>query len=399
MSTAEQRLRDAIGKHRAGDHLAAEEGYRAHLRDFPEDPSGLHFLGLLRNHQDRNEEAIQLMLAALERDPNYVDAWSNLGVAYFQMRDYERAEKCARKAIELAPGFANAWANLGMTLRARNDVEQALLAWGKALDLEPGMRNIAISYGHLLYKLNRPAEALEFYTRWQAATPDDPIPQHMLAAMGGAALPTRASDGYVRATFDDFADSFDRNLQDLGYRAPQLLCDAVRESGALARQEGLQVLDIGCGTGLCGPLLRPLARKLVGVDLSPNMLSKAALRALYDQLNQAELTEWLGSCEQRFDLAVAADVLCYFGDVSLAFARAREVLKPGGCFACSLEALAEAATENYTLQSHGRYQHSRRYVEAMLKDAGLRVVTLSQGVLRHERQDAVAGHLVVAVRV
>ncbi|HUI60565.1 MAG TPA: tetratricopeptide repeat protein [Steroidobacteraceae bacterium] len=399
MSVAEQRLQDAIEKHRAGDHTAAEVGYRAHLRDFPEDPSGLHFLGLLRNHQDRNEEAIQLMLAALERDPHYVDAWSNLGVAYFQQRDYERAEKCARKAIELAPGFANAWANLGMTLRARNDHEQALLAWGKALDLQPGMRNIAISYGHLLYKLNRSAEALEFYTRWQSAVPEDPIPQHMLAAMGGAALPARASDGYVRATFDDFADTFDRNLQDLGYRAPQLLCDAVKESAALARQEGLQVLDIGCGTGLCGPLLRPLARKLVGLDLSPNMLSKAALRAVYDQLNLGELTGWLGSCEQRFDLAVAADVLCYFGDLSLAFARVRGVLLPGGCFACSLEALPDDAAESYTLRPHGRYQHGRKYVEAMLADAGLRIVTLTQGTLRHERQDAVIGHLVVAAGV
>lgn len=421
---AARRLRETIAKHRAGDHAAAESGYREHLKEFPNDPSALHFLGLLRTHQGRNEEAVKLMIAALETDPGYVDAWSNLAIAYLKERDFERSEFCARKAIEIAPDFANAWANLGMTLRARNACEEALVAWGRALDLQPGMRNIAISYGHLLYRLNRLAEALEFYGRWQAAAPDDPIPQHMLAAMGGAERPTRASDGYVRATFDDFAESFDRNLEELGYRAPQLLFDAVTRSGALPRQQGLEVLDIGCGTGLCGPLLRPTSRRLVGVDLSPNMLSKAAARAVYDQLNCAELTQWLAECGQHFDLAVAADVLCYFGDLSGAFANAREVLVPGGCFACSLEVLQSSpvpdatvadthaastqavgtqdadtsVTDRYVLQPHGRYQHDRKYVQATLEAAGLDLISITTETLRYERQDPVVGHIVVARR-
>lgn len=403
MSAAERRLREAIAKHRAGDHTAAESGYRQHLKEYPNDPSALHFLGLLRTHQGRNEEAVKLIVAALEIDPEYVDAWSNLSVAYLKERDFERSEFCARKAIAIAPQFANAWANLGMTLRARNACEEALVAWGRALDLQPGMRNIAISYGHLLYRLDRLPEALEFYGRWQASVPDDPIPQHMLAAMGGAERPMRASDGYVRATFDDFAESFDRNLEELGYRAPQLLFDAVMQSGALA-QNSLDVLDIGCGTGLCGPLLRPIARRLVGVDLSPNMLSKAAARAVYDQLNCAELTYWLAECRQQFGLAVAADVLCYFGDLSAAFANARAVLTPAGCFACSLEALPDPAEDNPTsvepfrLQPHGRYQHDRKYVETALSAAGLDIMSLSMQTLRHERQNPVIGLVVVARR-
>jgi len=415
MSAPEQRLREVSAKHRAGDHAAAESGYRQHLKEFPKDPSALHFLGLLRTHQGRNEEAVKLMVAALEIDPEYVDAWSNLSVAYLKERDFERAELCARKAIEISPEFANAWANLGMTLRARNACEEALVAWGRALDLQPGMRNIAISYGHLLYRLDRQTEALEFYTRWQASDPEDPIPQHMLAAVGGAERPSRASDGYVRATFDDFAESFDRNLEELGYRAPQLLFDAVTQCGALqpgrvrgqdaqAADSRSDVLDIGCGTGLCGPLLRPMARRLVGVDLSPNMLSKAAARAVYDQLNCAELTHWLAECGQQFGLAVAADVLCYFGDLSAAFANARAVLAPGGCFACSLEALPAAVGENapavepFVLRPHGRYQHDRKYVEASLAAAGLDIVSISNQTLRHERQEAVVGLVIVARR-
>jgi predicted TPR repeat methyltransferase len=292
------------------------------------------------------------------------------------------------------------------------------------LDLQPGMRNIAISYGHLLYRLNRLAEAVEFYARWQSSAPDDPIPRHMLAAMGGAERPTRASDGYVRATFDDFADSFDRNLEELGYRAPQLLFDTVmRANGAAlpltngpeqaptggpalpltsrpAQPPKWDVLDVGCGTGLCGALWRPLSRRLVGVDLSPNMLSKAAARAVYDQLNCAELTEWLSTCGQRFDLAVAADVLCYFGDLSAAFEATRSVLLPGGCFACSLEAMPDSAPveEPFVLLPHGRYQHRRNYVEAMLSASGLELQSISTETLRYERQESVIGLVVIARR-
>jgi predicted TPR repeat methyltransferase len=483
MSLPEQRLKEIIAQHRRGDHAAAEAGYREHLKEFPSDPSALHFLGLLRSHQGRHAEAVKLMTSALEVDSDYVDAWSNLGVAYLKLRDFERAEFCSRKAIELAPNFANAWANLGMTLRARNNCEEALVAWGRALDLQPDMRNIAISYGHLLYRLNRIPEAVEFYARWRSTAPDDPIPQHMLAAMGGAERPSRASDGYVRATFDDFADSFDSNLEELGYAAPRLLFEALIQSSnplpgflsapasaspappsvgatsgrvapavdppdaasrtvsparasldaisgratsaigsldAASRTAGptsglagagpgrvtpasgqrLDVLDIGCGTGLCGPLWRPLSRRLVGVDLSPGMLSKAALRAVYDQLNCAELSGWLAACEQRFHVAVAADVFCYFGELSAAFKGVASVLRPGGLFACSLEAMPATASadEPFALLAHGRYQHSRRYLESELSAAGLIVESIATATLRYERQEPVIGLVAVARR-
>jgi predicted TPR repeat methyltransferase len=97
-------------------------------------------------------------------------------------------------------------------------------------------------------------------------------------------------------------------------------------------------------------------------------------------------------------------VLCYFGDLSAAFANARAVLAPGGCFACSLEALPASIADDpglvepFVLRPHGRYQHDRKYVEASLSAAGLDIVSLSTQTLRHERQDPVVGLVVVARR-
>ena len=397
MSAEGERLREAIARHRAGDHAAAEGAYRAHLRQFPDDPSALHFLGLLRNHQGRNSEGIPLMLAALEADPGYVDAWSNLAIAYYQERDLVRSEKCSRKAIELSPDFANAWVNLALTLRALDSLEEALFALGRALELNPRQRNAALYYGQLLYRLDRIPQALEFYRGRLESSPDDPIALHMLAACGGSGCPARASDAYVRTTFDDFAESFDRSLELLQYRAPQLLHEALMAPGVLPRTVDLEVLDLGCGTGLCGPLLRPCARALVGVDLSPKMLSLSAARGVYDQLNCAELTEWLAACGRTFDLAMAADVLCYFGALERAFSRIRAVLAPEGRFCCSLEAAPEGESEQpFVLRPHGRYQHQLAYIESALVRAGLEPIRVSRGVLRYERGAPVVGHLVVA---
>ncbi|HTV80429.1 MAG TPA: tetratricopeptide repeat protein [Steroidobacteraceae bacterium] len=391
------RLMQAIEHHRAGRLDSAEAGYVAHLQQFDGDPSGLHFLGLLRTQQGRNDEAIDLMTQAVTADPRYVDAWSNLAIAHFRKRDLQQAEACCRKALDIAPDFANAWANLGMTLRARDAVEAALAAWGRALELQPGMRNIAISYGHALYRLDRRPEALEFYRRWHQASPQDPIPRHMLAAAGGAEQPARASDGYVRDVFDDFAESFDQNLEQLQYRAPMLLHAALAEAGRLPVDGRVQVLDLGCGTGLCGPLFRPVAERLVGVDLSPKMLSKAAARGLYDQLDCGELTQWLSECQRRFDIVIAADVLCYFGDLSTVFARVSSVLAAGGTFACSLERLQGAdPVPPYALLPHGRYQHGRAYVDRMLREAGFGSFAVTEAVLRYERSETVTGHIVVA---
>lgn len=52
----------------------------------------------------------------------------------------------------------------------------------------------------------------------------------------------------------------------------------------IGKNTHLDILDAGCGTGLCADVLRPYAKSLVGVDLSPQMLALAAKQQIYDQL-------------------------------------------------------------------------------------------------------------------
>jgi predicted TPR repeat methyltransferase len=215
------------------------------------------------------------------------------------------------------------------------------------------------------------------------------------AAFLGRDLPERAPDAYVQQVFDDMAEGYDAHLlENLDYRAHQLLMNAL--SGVLPPPAAaLEVLDAGCGTGLCGPLLRPYARRLTGVDLAPAMLAKAAGRKVYDELINAELTAFLGRQIQVYDVIVSADTLCYFGQLDPVFQAATLALKQGGFLAFTLEDAGDQAS-SWHLNPHGRYAHGRNYLEGALARARLQIHSISSAVLRREGKQSVKGHLVVA---
>jgi predicted TPR repeat methyltransferase len=191
------------------------------------------------------------------------------------------------------------------------------------------------------------------------------------------------------------ADGYDAHLvQNLNYRAPNLLIETLSAMLPPA-SAALVILDAGCGTGLCGPLLRSYAKRLVGVDLSAAMLDRAAGTDAYDNLVNAELTEYLTGQKEAFDVIVSADTLCYFGALEPVLRAAAGALKPGGLLAFTLEDAGETAT-GWQLNFHGRYAHPRAYVETALAAAGLSLRSISPAVLRTEGRNAVAGHLVAA---
>jgi predicted TPR repeat methyltransferase len=149
------------------------------------------------------------------------------------------------------------------------------------------------------------------------------------------------------------------------------------------------VLDLGCGTGLCGPQLRAMANQLTGVDLSAPMLEVAAQRRVHDQLLQADLADHLADTMDRVDLVVAADVFIYIGDLTPVFNGVRRVLKPGGVFAFSVERGSDDAA--FVLQPSLRFAHGERSVRELAAQHGLQVLKVEQAALRVDETHAVQG--------
>lgn len=238
-----------------------------------------------------------------------------------------------------------------------------------------------------LKKLERPQDLLGIYRRLQVLQPERTDLPHMIAALSGAAAPARASDDYVRKEFDEFAESFDSTLSTwLEYRAPQLVCEAVKQ--ALAGEVTASTLDLGCGTGLAAPLLRPLTRRLEGVDLSPRMLVKAQARGGYDALHEGEIGKFLEPRRGHYTLAVACDVFCYFGELEPTFRQVHAALKPGGLFAFTVE---RQGASGYVLQANGRYAHSDAFIRTAGAAAGLELLRDDEVTLRTELHKPVIG--------
>ncbi len=424
-------LRRAIHAHQGGSLDVAEYLYRRVLAKYPQDPDAKHYLGVLLHRRGRSDEGVRLIEEALERVPDYVDAWNNLGNVHHERGQLVEALACYQRVLDRTPSHANVLGNVAMALEALDRLDEARQTYANYLEVAPGdarahylmglfLRNHAESLEHVteaaerfhvafrldprmlmalqqegvtLYLLGRVEEARDTYRAWLQREPDNPVARHMLAATGGAEAPARADDDYVRSTFDSFADSFDEKLLGyLNYRAPQVLADALGE--VVPHPDGrLDVLDAGCGTGLCAPLLRPYAHRLTGLDLSPGMIAKARERGGYDELVVAELTTFLQGKPAAWDVVLSADTLVYFGDLAPVFESAWRALRAGGWFVFSLEAMDG---DGFALSSSGRYQHARAYVEATLVAAGFDNIRILADSLRKEAGQPVASWVALA---
>ena len=387
-----------VAKFQLGDSEAAEKLIRRAIELAPDCAGAHNNLGNVLARFRRTEEATREYQRVIELEPNNADALGNLGALLRVSGKLVEAEIVLRRGLELAPQHPEVLHNLGNVLAQMERFEEAVDMFTRAAELRPYDGKNYLVLGAALYSLKREQAAVKVYQRWLEMEPDNEEAQHMVAAATRRHVPKRASDAYVRRTFDRFSESFDRVLDKLDYRAPQLLVEAF--SRLTARPHGLlDVLDAGCGTGLCGPLLKPWAGKLIGVDLSPKMIEKASLRDVYDDLAVSELTVYLSDHPTCYDLVIAADTLCYFGDLSTIVTAAATSLRPPGWLGFTVEKLQESdESRGYCIHLHGRYAHTEQYIRRVLADSGLVPVSIQEADLRKERKEPVRGLVVMAAK-
>ena len=145
-----------------------------------------------------------------------------------------------------------------------------------------------------------------------------------------------------------------------------------------------RALDLGCGTGLSGIVLRELSQHLTGVDLSPKMLDHARDKAVYDELIEAELITYLAQNQTAYDLIAAADVLPYLGDLTPLFEHVKAHLTPQGLFILTHEI---SDTANWLLQTTARFAHHPNYLCALAEKYGFQVVHQESFVARKHHDD------------
>lgn len=364
----------------------------------------------------RFQEAIAACQRAIERKPDGAEAHYHLGVAYAQLGDMENARRCIARAVELKPDDARALHGLAGMEAAAGRWPEAEALLQKEIQVNPTSRDAQQALGIVLQRMGRWNDATvafiramragrgEITTESAAMSASDAVAQleqritpspetaslhFRLATKTSIAAPAQVPAPNVSGLFDRYADLFDEHLLGkLDYRAPQLIVDAVR---SLDPGTALNVLDLGCGTGLCGPLLRPISSRLVGVDLSAAMIDKARERGVYDRLDVGDILDALRRDPGQWDLLVAADVLMYLGDLAPIFEAVTAALRPSGLFAFSVEA---GEGDRFQLRKETqRFTHSRPHLHRLASIFGFIEARFEEIVLRKEAGGNVQGFL------
>lgn len=343
---------NGLDHYQAGRYAQAEQQFSASLALVPGRLSPLVNLGAARLKLGRIEEALAVLDEALAQAPDSFDALGHKGAALAELGRHTEALQCFERSLQLQPGQGLVWSLRGSVLREMGRLQEAAHAFEQAL----------------------------------AHGADPQLNAFYLAACRQDAAPAAMPAHYVQGLFDRYAGEFDEHVvQHLHYDAPRVLSAGLVD---MDRRFG-RALDMGCGTGLCGPLLEPLCDAIDGVDLSEGMLQKARALGAYERLEQADLVQFLRAAQPGYGLVIAADVLIYVGALEPVFAGVARVLEAGGTFCFTVE--CASGERDLELRPSLRYAHSEGYVRRLAQDNGFVVERLQQERLREEQRVPIPG--------
>lgn len=371
--------------------LESKHAFQAVLQLVPDHPGAQFQLGSLFMQQEDYPHALDCFANIAERHPFHFETQTNLATCYLHTGHLDAAQAHYLKALEITPTDEQILFNLGVINMQRGRIKYAIEYYLRAVKINPELfevhNNLGVAY---LAQKNIAAALLHFKEAFRIR-PDDVV-QHTINVLMRKQNVATAPLEYVRSLFDSYANHYDVHLtKSLHYQVPQLLLQAVQATNGDSVKFN-KVLDLGCGTGLCGSVFKPYAHRLVGVDVSSKMLAVAKEKEIYSELVQSDLQPFLAAQSQAYDLIVAGDVLVYCGDLDAIFAAAASALRPGGLFAFNTEMSVD---KDYEMTDSGRFAQSKAYIDKLAAKYQLVCNYYKVATLRTQEGQPVQGHLYV----
>jgi predicted TPR repeat methyltransferase len=336
-------------------------------------------------------EAAALLRPSIERGRAGLLARLQFARALSASDARDEALGVARETALLFSGAAVAALGLGEVLLVAGQLPTAIAEFQRALRIDPDLQQARWFLGKAWLEAGEPEKALQELQ----AIPPAMSPPGLGALVADAQQMRRAARSnarYVRHLFDQFSGDYDsRMLGQLGYSAPRVLRELAGLVMPAVAEHSLNILDLGCGTGLAGAAFADLARRIDGIDLSPAMLEKARMRRLYADLIVDDVESL--PYHSAYDLIIAADTLVYLGDLAPVFTSVGNGLRPGGYFLYTVEKQDE---ERFALGPKRRWRHSENYLREITRICGLETCGVLACTPRSEAGVPVEG-LAVAV--
>ena len=332
---------------------AAVEALRQAKAILDADPGHWRTMSFIANilwRMDQPESALQALAATIDHAPDEAGIQTDLAVKFIKAaldtkKDIDRAIAIGEKTLDrhgptlpLLNALVNAQARAGR-------YAEALKTTNMGVALFPDTREFYHDKSILLMRMGRTEEALEAFVR--TIRPD---------------LENTRDKFDVRANYTALAAGYDDNNlhQSFSERMARLVLGLV--GSTLAKR----VLDAGCGTGLLGTHLK--AARLVGIDLSPEMLAKARARGIYAELVEGDMVAAMTGLDERFDIIASSCALYHIADLAPFFRESARLLDSGGYLFFSVDPAPDSMDIGIT--APGEYAHSRRYLRRLAAETG-----------------------------
>lgn len=341
---------------------------------------------------DRFLEACPHLEETLKLRPDHLGAANNLGNCFCLLKRFAEAKPLLMKVVDKEPNNKEALFHLGICQASLGELEQAQQSYNQVLTIEPKHDRAHHNLATLFLHLDDKASALKHYRQAFEINHYNQTAQHMILSLEGKTLKEGAPTEYTRALFDQYAYSYNQHVQEkLQYQVPKLLRYQLKDI-VLQKKEAWNVLDLGCGTGLCAPYFSDIADKLYGVDLSPKMIDVASSLGAYFKLIVSDINHYLEHTHLAFHLIIAADVFVYFGELENVFLNIHDKLSTNGYFTFSVERLSDSQAP-FEVRETGRYAHQADYLHSLCQKTGFKILTEQTQIIRNQEDTPIQGLL------
>lgn len=320
---------------------------------------------------------------AIAANPRNLAAHTNFANLLCQKRRTVEALEEYRQAVLLAPETPELRYNLALILKSLEEYEQALDLMFSAFYDAPEHNDWALNIAEtlVLFNAEAPQKARKIAENWLEKMPEHIVAQHLWAALNGQTADNE--EAYNKLLFDTFAPTYEQTLHNVDYAVTHKMAE-------LYAPLTDAVLDLGCGTGLAAEALKTADNSFIGVDISAAMLQLARAKNLYAELVEDDIMHFLQTRQNKLPATIiAADVFCYFGDLSEIF-----MLCHPHKLIFSLETDENVAT--FAVQANGRYKHNPQHITALLQQSGYTRISSTPLTLRRENGTDVSGILFCA---
>jgi predicted TPR repeat methyltransferase len=357
---AAETLHDIIGRllHDSGNPKEAVNSYTSGLLVNPKSASIFRNLGSAYHAAGDVQMAFASYQQALSLDAADLLVYLKLAYLYEDLaaKDWQEAAEYAQKCYQFYLDKVDAedtsvLTRLGNLLMKEHMYEEASEVYNKALQLNNKLYNVWFNLAHSQLKRGDYSSAIDSLRTTLEIQPSISSARHMLKALSeeDSDYVIELEDEYVKDLFNSYGNVYDDQVKKLRYAAPRVIRQEMakiykakyekdmsvtiqgdRDFNVGGEQIGgkgcstytkfmnasLDILDLGCGTGLAGSWLKDYAATMVGVDISEQMILAAGKKMLYQELQVKSIADYMETCKKTFDLVVAADVLAYIGDLS-----------------------------------------------------------------------------------